>query len=335
MGLDRASGQVNTEKTGDRRKRLERAGLIKQARIWLVRALLVAVALLVLVWLGKQAYDFGVSKAIRTESAQWSALSSSYDGQAIIMQNETVVTAPAAGRVAWLVPEGVRVHIGSEVARISGAVTPGQAQESVAVTSPVAGAVSYRPDGWEGILTPDNYKRMDLFTLFDTVRKNHQNNPPQDVQSGDPVYKVIDNLVNPYLVVRLDKKPGDLAISSRVNLTWGEAGTGKGKIIGFLSRSGTYVAVVEVSQSSEGIFTGRMLDVTMISKKGEGYVLPSQALVEKDGKQGVYLKTPVGIKFVKVEVIATLDDRVVVQGIQAGADVVVNPGLASKLEREI
>lgn len=332
MAQDRANGQA---KPGVRRKRLERAGLIGRARIWLGRALFVAVALLVLVWLGKQAYVFGMSRAIRTESAQWSTLSASYDGQAIIMQNETVVTAPAAGEVAWLVPEGMRVHIGSEVARISGAATPEQAQESVAAPAPVAGAVSYRPDGWEGILTPDNYRRIDLFALFDSVGKNHQKQPPQDVQSGDPVYKVIDNLVSPYLAVKLDERPGDLAINSRVSLAWGEAETGKGKIVGFLSRSGTYVAVVEVSRASEDVFTSRMLEVSLINEKGEGYVIPAQALVERSGKQGVYVKTPVGIKFVGVKVVATLDDRVAVQGIKTGADVVVNPDLARRFDQEI
>ena len=103
MRQDRANGQ---EKAGVRKKRLERAGLVKRLRLWFGRLLLLALALLLLVWLGKQAYVFCVAQAIRTESAQWSELASTYEGQAIIMRNETVVTAPVAGSVAWLAADG-------------------------------------------------------------------------------------------------------------------------------------------------------------------------------------------------------------------------------------
>jgi putative membrane fusion protein len=304
-------------------------------KIWLGRALIVAAALLVLVWLGKQAYVFGVSEAIRTESAEWSELSETYEGQAIIMRNETVVTAPASGSVAWLVTEGARVHIGAPVALIGGAVSPEKEQGTVELKSPAAGVVSCHLDGWEGILAPANYQRVDLFTLFNSVGRKPLEALPQEVQSGSPVFKIVDNLVDPYFLVKLDGQPVNLAIGSSVDLEWDSGGAGQGRVVGLQSRSGTCIAIISVSQATGDAFSARTLDVKLINKKCEGIVVPTQALVNQGSEQGVYAKTPLGIKFVRVEVIGTLGDRVALQGIQVGVDVVTNPGLVKKINQEI
>jgi len=230
---------VRTERQirASRKKRLARAGQLGRVKIWIGRGLLVAVVLLVLVWLGKQVYVFGMSEAIRTESAEWSELSVAYEGQAIIMRNETVVAAPVSGSVAWLVAEGTRVHIGAPIAQIGGAVSPEKEQGSAEIKSPAAGILSCQLDGWEGILAPANCQRMDLFTLFNSFRQKNPEAPLHDVQSGSPVFKIVDNLVDPYFVVKLDGQPGSLAIGSSVDLEWGSGGEGQGRVIGLQSRS--------------------------------------------------------------------------------------------------
>jgi putative membrane fusion protein len=332
MVQNRAEGRIRAR---NRKKRLERAGLAKYVQIWIGRILLIAVALLILVLIGKQAYVFCVSEAIRTESAAWSELSVTYAGPAIIMRNETVVTAPASGSVAWLVAEGARVNVSAAVARISGAVSPEQEQGSGDVKSPAAGIVSCQLDGWEGILTPANYQRMNLFTLFSSVRPKPLEVPLQEVQNGSPVFKIVDNLVDPYFLIRLDEPPGNLPVGSSVELEWGSGGSGQGRVIGLQSRPGTCIVIVDVSQATGDAFSTRTLDVKLISKKGEGIVIPTQALVNRGSEQGVYARTPMGIEFYRVVVIGTLGDRAAVQGVQPGLDVVTNPGLVKKIDQEI
>jgi len=313
---------------------LARDGLLGRLQIWLGRILLVAVALLMLFWLGKQAYVFGVSEAVRTVSAQWSDLSATYEGQAIIMRNETVVTAPVSGSVAWLAREGDRVHIGAPVARISESVSPEKEQGAVELKSPAAGIVSCYLDGWEGILTPANCQRMDLFALFNAVRSKPPEAPPQDVESGSPLFKIVDNLVDPCFVVKLDRQPVDLASGNSVDLEWGSGNTGKGTVIGLQSRSGIYIAEVMVSQADGDVYSERILDVKVIDKKCEGIVVPANALVTNGGEQGVYTRTPLGYRFVNVKVIETLGDKVALQGIDLGEAVVTNPGLVERIDQE-
>ncbi len=333
MRQDRVNGK---KKAGVRKKRLERAGLVKRLRLWFGRLLLLALVLLLLVWLGKQAYVFCVAQAIRTESAQWSELASTYEGQAIIMRNETVVTAPMAGSVAWLATDGAMVHVGSAVARISSTAAPEGGQGSVELKSPAAGIVSCGLDGWEGILAPANYQRMDLFTLFQSVRQKPLSAPLQDVQSGDPLFKIVDNLSDPYFVIKLDSQPEDLVVDNSVNLTWDAGGSGTGKVIGLQSKPGAYIVIVSVSQATDDAFSVRTLDVKLSHEKCEGIVVPAQALVDQDGEQGVYIKTPLGIKFAGVEVLGTLGDRMAIQGpeIEPGVDIVINPGLVKKIGQE-
>jgi putative membrane fusion protein len=331
MRQEKAKGQ---ERPGIRKKRRERDGLVKSAGIWLGRILVLAVALLFLVWLGRQAYVFCIAQAIRTESVEWTGLTATYAGQAVIMRNETVVTAPATGSVAWLAAEGTMVHVGSVVARISSAVGPGGQQGQVDLSSPAAGDIDSL-DGWEGILTPVNYQRMDLFALVDSVTKKSQE-ALADAQSGDPLFKIVDNLSDPYFVIKLDSKPDDLAIKNSVNLTWGTDGQAEGRVIGLQSRSGAYVVIVDVSQATGDAFSVRALDVKLNMKQGEGFVVPAQALVNNDNEQGVYTRTPLGIRFIRVEVAGSLGGMVALraQDLQPGMDIVINPDLVKRIDMD-
>jgi len=64
--------------------------------------------------------------------------------------------------------------------------------------------------------------------------------------------------------------------------------------------------------------------------------VPTQALVNQGGGQGVYIRTPLGIKFVGVQVIGALGNSVAVQGgVQIGEDVVTNPNLVTKIDQKI
>ena len=136
-------------------------------------------------------------------------------------------------------------------------------------------------------------------------------------------------------MVKLDEQPVDLVSGSSVDLEWGSDGIGKGRVIGLQSRSGTYIAIIDVSQATGDAFSARTLDVKLINNKCEGIVVPIQSLVSNGSEQGVYTKTPLGIKFVGVQVIGTLGDRVAVQGVQPGMDVVTNPGLVKRIDQEI
>ncbi len=262
-------------------------------------------------------------------------LVSDYTGQAIILRNESVIRAPFAGSVGRLIPEGTRVHIGTAVCRISGVIGPEKNQGPVELQSPVAGVVCYRLDGWEGILTPTNYKKMDLFALYKAVRKNTPDNTAPVVQSGDPVYKIIDNLVYPCLVIKFDSQPHDLAIDARVELQWGEGGQGKGKVELLTTKSGALIAVVEMNEANQDLFSSRMTDIKLINKKYEGIILPAKALVRTASVVGVYARTPVGFKFTKIQVLGVLGDRVALKGIPVGTDVVINPSLVKRIDQEI
>jgi putative membrane fusion protein len=318
-----------------RQRRLGRAALAGKARVWTVRLILAGIALMMLVWLGKQAFTFCLAQAIRTQPAMPGVLSADYTGQAIILRNETVVTAPEAGSAARLVPEGARVRTGTAVVRISGAASPDAGQGVVDLTSPAAGDVCYHLDGWEGILTPKNCRRMDLPGLFKSGIKNPPDSAVQLVNDGEPVFKIIDNLVDPYLVIRLDATPGDLAVGSRVSLLWGNGGSGRGRLLSLESKPGITIAVVELQESNQDLSCLRTLKMKIEQKKFEGIVVPSGALVRLGNNLGVYTKSPLGISFTKVQLIGTLGDSAAVQGIPQGTQVVTNPGLARMVNPNI
>ncbi len=308
-----------------------RAVLTGKARSWAWRLLLAALALLMFSWLGEQAFTFCLTQVIKTQPAEQGVLSSNYTGSAIILRKETVVTASEAGSVKRLVPEATRVATGTAIVQIEGAVNPGTDQGQVVLLSPAAGIVSFYLDGWEGILTPKNVDKMDLAGLFKTVDKNPPDNTPPVINDGEPVFKIIDNLVDPDLVTRLDALPSDLPVGSEVDLQWTGGGSGEGRLLSLDTTSGAAIAVVELKESNQDLSNVRTMDITMVKKQYEGILIPASALVSMGNDQGVYIRSPLGFHFFKVQVLGTLGNEAALQGIPPGAEVVVNPGLAERI----
>lgn len=321
---------------GRRKKRLKKAVFLKHMRLFFLRAVAVLIGCCLLFYAGRHIYRLCLLGSIETVQAKEEKLVAIYDGEAVVLQNEITVRAPCSGQLLRIRPEGSLVRAGELIARLQPKAGIDTRSTEINLFSPVSGFVCYHPDGWEGILTPEAWSRLELPELFDSLDSGKEKGSLQEVSVGDPVFKVVDNLSEPYLVVRLKKFTDEGAISprDRVELRWNGC-SGKGKVVATKCVAGCLFIVVDVQEADRRLFDKRFFGLQVIDTEGEGVVLPAKALIKREGVTGVIVSSPLGFRFRKVEVTGRLGDRIAVKGVDPGLEVVVNPGVVAKVQDKI
>jgi len=317
-----------------RRERLKKAVFFKRLRVALGRGLLLVIACGMIFWFGKQVYRFCLMSTVETVQAKEGNLAASYSGQAIILRSETVVKAPRPGYLVRSLPEGSMVRAGQVVASLKALPSMEKSHGLINLPSPAPGFVCYHPDGWEGVLVPEQWSRLDLAGLFKNFKCDVRDHS-QVSSAGEPVFKIIDNLSEPYLVIKLDKAEKDhLSKGDVVELQW-SGGSGKARIVSTKSVQEILLVVVKVLQTQPGLPDVRLFNLKVTKPECEGIIIPAEALVQHEHSTGVFTYSPLGFRFVKVDVRGRLGDRVAVTGIDSGIEIVVNPGVATRIQKDI
>ncbi len=320
-----------------RKERLKKAAYARKIRIFLGFLLFLAIGGAFIFWSGRQIYYFCLTRAVRTTPAQAGTLSVAYPASGIVLRNETVVAAPIPGKLIPLAPEGKRVRAGAVVARLEGLPDLERPPGRVELRSPQAGFLCYHLDGWEGVLTPDNWERLDLLLLFKNINKStgRIENIARAVNTGEPVFKVIDNLVSPCLILKIEhERPLTFNAGDKVDLEWEGAKKGRGRVLAWRKIPGGLVINVELLEANSSFLCSRFFRLRVADRKYEGVIVPVCSLARTEKGIGVYTSSPVGFKFQKVDLIGRLGDRAAVQGISPGVEVVLNPELLKRIKRE-
>jgi len=240
--------------------------------------------------------------------------------EALVIRNETVVTASVAGTLRRTVPEGERVRKGTPIAYLETAVG------KQVLYAPAAGVVSYRLDGLETLLGPaDPWASRELPPPRAVDRRDG------DVLSaGEPAARVVDNL-HP-VVLRVQVEPGSLpADMLEVGARWkmrGDEGVPFGaEVIGVLP-GGTETAVaLRVSTYPQQLLHLRRFSCGVTTLRVVGLAVPETALVYREEKPGLYL-VPKGVAhWVPVKVERCLEGQAFISGLglDVGTRYIANP----------
>lgn len=243
--------------------------------------------------------------------------------KALILRDEMVVTAPVAGEIEPMVPAGERVRKGGVVARIK---TPGTG--TVNVYAPEAGVVSYTLDGWENLLPAPQFDKIDVNKVLNRERNVTRVEKGKVVQKGQTIFRLVNNLERSYLYVPLKKEEA-------VRLPK-EAGA----LVKVKFKDGTpdyYFRVEKIvpAEGGSGMFLSsnifipahldqRWLSVRLVTSSCRGMIVPATALVEKNGKTGVYVLFKQRTRWHQVEVVGKVGDKAAVRGLEEGTPVVGN-----------
>lgn len=202
----------------------------------------------------------------------------------------------------------------------------GGAPASAVFRAAAAGLFLTTLDGFDGAYAPGHPVEEAPWDGRLVARRSEDG---RRVEAGDPVARIVrtDRFE---MVVRLRDAPIERGM--RVDITLGSgAGVRLPARVSEVQRAGEHTFVrLSVDAYDEVLAGVRRSDVVMSARSAQGIVVPSSALTERNGKQGVYILLGDRPIFREVRVLGGDEREAVVDGVigvPVGAPVVVNPKL--------
>jgi len=300
--------------------------------------------IVVLFFAGIALKDYILAKIISFEVARVDVINEYTPAKAYVFRHEYQVLAPVAGEFAPSLAEGERVKDNTIIGYIKGTGT-----SKTAVYATEAGIVSYSLDGMEKQMSADNLEKTDLdkiTRLFPISKENDEENFPNQ-SKGRPVARIVDNLLDYNVLLVADESTNDqgekvtLPEDGRVKFViiddTASSDAGIQTFSASIEQNGTISAgsylLTDVSSEESYFLNNRYFAVSLITESYSGIVVPASAIIEKDGKQGVYIRSKNVLAFQEVKVDGIIGKEAVIEGVDAGTDVVENAKIAKEGRR--
>lgn len=198
------------------------------------------------------------------------------------------------------------------------ALRPG---EAALVRSPGAGVVSFSLDGLESELEP-GMSALELFDRVTPVERRVQDGV--EVRLGEPLFRVVETAV-----IEVAVRVRGLALDAGAQVTLDFQGIPERRFTGRLVESHTvgneFIGRIRLDAFDPSLVYRRVTGVTLTTGRSQGIVVPASAVVEVDGRQGVYVMLGERSLFRPVRVLGANARQATVDGVPAGAAVVANP----------
>lgn len=249
-------------------------------------------------------------------------------GYGLVHGKETLVIAMADGAVEPVVPEGERVRKGNAVLKIG---------DSYSYTN-VAGRVSYQLDGLEDTHDLNAICCTDLATRYEKQQETQNDNSATYV-AGEGAAKVINTFDNIYLYVTIPRSTFSSGLepdqSIPVRLTDLDEQM-RATIVEVLDTpDGFRYLKLKLGDVKETIFQQRIYQVEILYDQSYAISIAPSALVEKDGKTGVYYLQKGFVFWREVALGAVWEetgDVMIESGLETGDIIVTTPQLVHEGE---
>lgn len=301
-----------------RKARLKRR-MIQKSVLKLV--LLSCLALLTLGFL----YQLGLNTYSTVAKLNWDIRVAEYGhiedkllGKAIVLNKEELTSAQFEGRFENLVKEREKTRKGS----LLGYYISSRGQTPL--RAPISGIFMRRTDGLEEV-----FREINLQAVSPEIFQYKTSSVAEDkpIQAGQAVYKIVNNLEPTCLLVHfpLDDIDFDIVAKQQVTVMLAGKDLGKATIKDIKKDFGEMLMILELSGFREELLNQRYVEVDLVFDSCSGYLIPKKALVERDGKKGVYCTKDEDITFKPVEIIKVKADKAVVEGLNKNDLLVINP----------
>lgn len=236
-----------------------------------------------------------------------------------VIKEEVISIAPESGSVKYLVKDGTPVSKSRKVVEIQDSGATMEASRKYAdlmdgldgysgifekKKAPISGIFCLSMDGSEQAMNPAH---MDSLT-YEKVKElpmKARSLETGAVAAGDPMYKVTDDN-KWYVVCWLDKEEaGGYSEGQDMKLNL-PAGSVDATIRSVTKEEDRYKVIFYTDMYYKELATSREVEMTITSSDRSGLLVDNECLIEKEGKQGVYVRNKNGdYYFVQVNVIET------------------------------
>lgn len=273
-----------------------------------------------------------IKKMVNTMIVNTGVIKDSIQVEAVVFYEEELIFSNHFGVLQLDVKEGQRVRKDEAMGRI---VNPGLSsprKENILLV-PQTGVVSFVIDGMEGIFTPEKWGNLDFCQLNLPEKINMLDYNHHWVDKDVPVARIINNLSNTFL--GLDFKLNQLSdeqieeLSEEGNKFNVQISDNKEIVelsIVSVQKDAERIRVLgKLSNFREDLIYQRKIPVEVIVQHFSGLVVPREALVYQEGSPGLYVLYKGCVQWKAIEINEELHDKVIVEGLSEGAEVIINP----------
>lgn len=264
------------------------------------------------------AYYYVSSNKVVLLTAEYNEIIDGFSTRGLLIRNEKKFYAEQDGTVTTLKEEGERVGYGQEIIKIDNNI----------LYNYKPGLVSYAIDSLEEDLTPENINSITIDKFSEYTRKYKQLVSDDYIKKGQAVFRIINN-DNFYIIIKTESNEvRRYKISEKVfvkpqflNNRILEAEIIK-KVLGHQEG----LLVIKVNTFLKEWLNVRRAEFTFIKNIYRGITIPRKAIFQTPAGEGVLVYQPDGkYKFIEVTVLNGNTEFVVVQGIELGNKIVINP----------
>ncbi|QGT99695.1 hypothetical protein SYNTR_1102 [Candidatus Syntrophocurvum alkaliphilum] len=243
----------------------------------------------------------------------------------VIIQEENVYYAPTNGKLENTVKDFTRVRANTKLGYFikNGSRTP--------LDASVTGIFTKNTDGLECFFSSVDIRSVSQ-KIFDH-NVNMEDNFANIYYKNDPVFKIVNNLKPHKILIKIpESKIDTLDKGSRIRVIHDDIDYGIA-VVEEIHKGSNAFMLLKMSGFFENLVNKRYFDVELVYNQYTGYIIPNNALIEKNGEIGLYCIRGERTRFVPVEIIQKNDNVLVVDGLRTNDMYITNPNVYLRIKK--
>ncbi|CEN24549.1 secretion protein [[Clostridium] sordellii] len=164
-----------------------------------------------------------------------------------------------------------------------------------------SGVVSYQLDGNEEKFNFDNINQIKIKDIEGTKNNYKDISKEKKLDKGEPIARIINNLKQFVAISCNEEEIKKFKIGQKIILS-SDIEKINSKVYDIYKEGKQYIVILEISEQNVEIYDTRIKEFDIIYKSIEGLKVPKKAVVNSDGKKGVYVVSETGdAKFVELK----------------------------------
>lgn len=164
-----------------------------------------------------------------------------------------------------------------------------------------SGVVSYQFDGNEEKFNFDNINQIKIKDIEGTKNNYKDISKENKLDKGEPIARIINNLKQFVAISCNEEEIKKFKIGQKIILS-SDIEKINSKVYDIYKEGKQYIVILEISEQNVEIYDTRIKEFDIIYKSIEGLKVPKKAVVNTDGKKGVYIVSETGdAKFVELK----------------------------------
>ena len=256
------------------------------------------------------------------ESALYGEVVDSVESEALIIRDEKVVLSDSNGILSLSFKEGERAASGQEIIKVNNqnVYDTYYAEES--------GLISYGFDGLEDEFDFDNLDQYSVVKYKDLEINYVHLVEGKEISVGQPVYRIVNNSKAYFVFVLNNSEANNYNTREKVFLNEINS-KGKyieGRVSNKISNSESTVLFIEVNKFKDDWLNRRFINFELINNIYRGLVIPRSSVFNTADGRGALVENNRGIiEFRNLDIIGGNSKELVVEGLNLGDKIIVNP----------